>query len=176
VGKHFVLAHLINIQMQRKFLVFLCVGVFCILSATISIAQITNPAATQAPPTLKKPNVKTYWGATVTGTLQLTAAAAAQLFSQPIRIIDDKNVGYLISSYQFAYKRIGITEDEVTGKISPQSEIVANRFYSAILPLVWQNNIKETLQKGEELYFFDIVVISSAGFRFYAPDLKITII
>jgi hypothetical protein len=105
-----------------------------------------------------------------------SAAAAAQLFSQPIRIIDDKNVGYLISSYQFAYKRIGITEDEVTGKISPQSEIVANRFYSAILPLVWQNNIKETLQKGEELYFFDIVVISSAGFRFYAPDLKITIL
>ena len=110
------------------------------------------------------------------GQVSPTAAAAAQLFSQPIRIIDDKNVGYLISSYQFAYKRIGITEDEVTGKISPQSEIVANRFYSAILPLVWQNNIKETLQKGEELYFFDIVVISSAGFRFYAPDLKITIL
>ncbi len=173
---HFVLAHLINIQMQRKFFMFLCIGLLCLLSTTILTAQKTTPASTPAPPTLKKPNVKTYWGSTVTGTLELSAAAAAQLFSQPLRIIDDKNIGYLISSYQFAYKRIGITEDEVTGKISPQSEIVANRFYNAVLPLVWQNNIKETLQKGEELYFFDIVVISSAGFRFYAPELKINIL
>ena len=162
--------------MQRKFLIIFCVGIFCILSTTILTAQKTSPITTPIPPPFKRPNVKTYWGSTATGTIELSVESASKLISQPLRIIDDKNVGYLISSYQFAYKRIGITEDEVTGKISPQSEIVANRFYISTLPLVWQNNIKEGLQKGEELYFFDIVVISNSGFRFFAPDLKITLL
>ncbi len=162
--------------MQRKFLIIFCVGIFCILSTTILTAQKTSPITTPIPPPFKRPNVKTYWGSTATGTIELSVESASKLISQPLRIIDDKNVGYLISSYQFSYKRIGITEDEVTGKISPQSEIVANRFYISTLPLVWQNNIKEGLQKGEELYFFDIVVISSSGFRFFAPDLKITLL
>ena len=150
------------------------------ITPTLTPTPITTPTSTPIttpiPPPFKRPNVKTYWGSTATGTLELSVESASKLISQPLRIIDDKNVGYLISSYQFAYKRIGITEDEVTGKISPQSEIVANRFYISTLPLVWQNNIKEGLQKGEELYFFDIVVISNSGFRFFAPDLKITLL
>jgi hypothetical protein len=162
--------------MQRKFLMIFYIGLFCILSNSILTAQKTTPITTPIPIPFKRPNVKTYWGSTATGTLELSVETASKLISQPLRIIDDKNVGYLISSYQFAYKRIGITEDEVTGKISPQSEIVANRFYISTLPLVWQNNIKEGLQKGEELYFFDIVVISNSGFRFFAPDLKITLL
>lgn len=162
--------------MQRKFLMFFCVALFSILSTTILIAQKTSPTTTPTTPPFKRPNVKTYWGSSATGTLQLPVETVTQLINQPLRIIDDKNIGYLISSYQFAYKRIGITEDEVTGKISPQSEIVANRFYNSTLPLIWQNNIKEGLKTGEELYFFDIVVISNSGFRFYAPELKITIL
>jgi len=162
--------------MQRKFLMIFYIGLFCILSTTILTAQKTTPITTTIPPPFKRPNVKTYLGSTATGTLELSVESASRLISQPLRIIDDKNVGYLISSYQFSYKRIGITEDELTGKVSPQSEIVANRFYISTLPLVWQNNIKEGLQKGEELYFFDIVVISSSGFRFFAPDLKIIIL
>ena len=162
--------------MQRKFLIIFFLGLFFILNNSVLTAQKTTPTTTPIPPPFKRPNVKTYWGSTATGTLELSVESASKLISQPLRIIDDKNVGYLISSYQFAYKRIGLTEDEVTGKVSSQSEIVANRFYNSTLPLVWQSNIKEGLQKGEELYFFDIVVISSSGFRFFAPDLKITLL
>jgi hypothetical protein len=162
--------------MQRKFLMIFCLGLFFILNNSVLTAQKTTPTTTPIPPPFKRPNVKTYWGSTANGTLELSVDSASKLINQPLRIIDDKNVGYLISSYQFAYKRIGLTEDEVTGKISSQSEIVANRFYNSTLPVVWQSNIKEGLQKGEELYFFDIVVISNSGFRFFAPDLKITLL
>ena len=161
--------------MQRKFFIIF-IGLFCILNNTFLTAQKTTPTTTPTPPPFKKPNVKTFWGSTANGTLELPVDSAAKLISQPVRIIDDKNIGYAISSYQFAYKRIGFTEDEVTGKVSSQSEIVANRFYSATLPLVWQNNIIEGLKKGEELYFFDIVAISNLGFRFYAPELKIILL
>ena len=108
--------------------------------------------------------------------MQMTAEEANKLISLPLRIIDDKNVGYAISSYQFAYKRLGVTEDEVTGKISAQSDIAADRFTSTPLPVVWQNNIKDGLHKGEELYFFDIIAIYNTGILFFAPELKITIL
>jgi hypothetical protein len=101
--------------MQRKFLMIFYIGLFCILSNSILTAQKTTPITTPIPTPFKRPNVKTYWGSTATGTLELSVETASKLISQPLRIIDDKNVGYLISSYQFAYKRIGITEDEVTG-------------------------------------------------------------
>jgi len=170
--------------MQKKYLMIFGLVLFCIFNNTILTAQKTSPihtvtptaTATPIPPPFKRPNVKTYWGSTVNGTLELPVESVSKLISQPLRIIDDKNVGYSISSFQIAYKRIGLTEDEVTGKVSPQSEIVANQFFSNKLSLVWQNNIMEGLHKGEELYFFDIVVISNLGFRFYAPDLKIILL
>jgi hypothetical protein len=162
--------------MQRKFFMFFCVWSISFLNTQILSAQKKALPATPAPAVIKKPNVKSFLGATATGTMEMTAEEANKLISLPLRIIDDKNVGYLISSYQFAYKRIGVTEDEVTGKISAQSDIAADRFTSTPLPVVWQNNIKDGLHKGEELYFFDIIAINNTGIRFFAPELKITIL
>ena len=105
----------------------------------------------------------------------MSADAAKQHISLPLTITDDKNVNYVISSYQFAYKRIGVTEDEVSGKASPQTDMAADRFTVSPLPPVWQKNIIEGLHSGEELYFFDIIVFDKQGRRFFAPELKITI-
>ena len=98
-----------------------------------------------------------------------------QIITLPLRIADEKNETYKISSYQFAYKRIGVTEDEETGKLSPQSDMVAQRFTETPLPELWKSNIIEQLHKGEELYFFDIIMLDKTGRLFFAPDLKITI-
>jgi len=132
------------------------------------------PKPSPAGTTAKKPVVKTALG-NITGSITLDAAAAAQLVSQPLKITDDQKVSYTISSYQFAYKRIGITEDEQTGKTSPQSDMAAERFTSTPLPAVWQKNIVEGLHKGEELYFFDIIVFDKQGRRFFAPEVKILV-
>ena len=88
---------------------------------------------------------------------------------------DDKNNSYPVYSYQFAYKRIGVTEDEETGKTSPQSDLVADKFTVTPQPEIWKSNIADQLHSGEQLYFFDIVVKDKQGRLFFAPEIKITI-
>jgi hypothetical protein len=158
-----------------KFYLFFSVLILVFLSGNDLPAQ--KPAKkTVTPPVAnyKRPLVKSWLGK-VTGNITLNAAEAVKLIPLPLKITDDKNVDYVISSYQFAYKRIGVTEDEVTGKTSPQSDITADRFTNTPLPPVWQKNIIEGLHQGEELYFFDIIVFDKRGRRFFAPELKITI-
>lgn len=160
--------------MQKKFYLFFSILALLLLNGTVMLGQ--KPART-APPSAanyKKPLVKSWLGK-VTGTTTINAAEARQVITLPLKIMDDKNVNYVISSYQFAYKRIGVTEEEETGKTSVQSDIVADRFTTTPLPAVWQKNIIEGLHKAEELYFFDIIVFDKQGRRFFAPELKITI-
>ena len=161
--------------MRRNFYLFLPVFIVLLLSSGIIPAQKPgNTATVPAGAKFKRPNVKASIGK-YTGRTSISAEEGKQLVTQPIKIVDDKNVAYTISSYQFAYKRIGITEDEETGKTSPQSDIAADRFTSTPLPPVWQKNITDGLHSGEELYFFDIIVFDKQGRRFLAPEIQITI-
>src|SRR5450432_3423273 len=113
--------------MQKKFYLFFSVLAPVLLSGTVMLAQ--KPGKTVIPPAAnyKKPLVKSWLGK-VTGSITLTAEEAGKLISLPLKITDDKNLDYVISSYQFVYKRIGVTEDEETGKTSQQSDIAADRF------------------------------------------------
>lgn len=160
--------------MKKQFyLVSILVSVLGMAGLVLSAqkpARNTIPAGASA----KKPNVHSSLG-TATGSPAFSVEAARQLVALPLKITDDKNVAYVISSYQFAYKRIGITEDEETGKTSAQTDIAADRFTVTPLPPVWQKNIVDGLHKGEELYFFDIIVFDKQGRRFFAPELKISI-
>lgn len=160
--------------MQKKFYQAFLFPALMFLSVNDTLAQ--KPARPVASPVsqLKKPLVKSSLGK-VNGDITLVAEEAAQLIGLPLVIADDKNVHYVISSYRFAYKRIGVTEDEETGKTSAQTDLASDRFTSTPLPAVWQKNIVAGLHKGEELYFFDIIVFDKAGRRFFAPELKINI-
>ena len=144
----------------------------------IVIAQKpVKPAKPSTAPMVKNklPVVKTSLGKFTGITINCTAEQAKQLITQPISIKDDKNVEYKLSSYQFSYKRIGVTEDEETGKVGPQTDIAADRFTVTPLPEIWQSNIKELLHTGEELFFFDVIVFDKQGKLFFAPELKIII-
>ncbi|MEO6730615.1 MAG: hypothetical protein ABIN01_05320 [Ferruginibacter sp.] len=160
--------------MQKNYLLFSIV-VLLVLSSSVALAQkpvktVTLPSAAR----YKKTVVKTTLGK-ATGSISLSAVEAGQLITLPLKITDDKNIDYVISSYQFAYKRIGVTEDEQTGKTSVQTDMAADRFTVTPLPPVWQKNIIDGLHKGEELYFFDIIVFDKQRRRFFAPELKILI-
>jgi hypothetical protein len=120
------------------------------------------------------PVVKTFLGrnekeATV------TIDEANQLVNLPLKITDDKNNVYTISSYQFLYKKKSVIENEETGKKQVVFTNTASLFKSTPLPQVWKENISGTLQKGEEIYFFDIIVNDKQGRKFFAPDVKIIV-
>jgi len=155
---------------------------FCIFLVTFAFLQCL-PAFSQTPkkpaaPVLKKwipPVTKTALGKYTGNTAVITAAEGKELIKQPLTITDDKNYSYKVSSYQFAYKRRGVTEDEATGKTSPATDIVAQRFSVTPLPELWVSNIEEQLRSGEEFIFFDVIVFDKIGRLFFAPELKITI-
>jgi hypothetical protein len=159
----------------KKYVICLVTLLTALLLKENAFAQ--NTPATAARPIVKfKPPVVTTSLGTVSGNNAVAELTLAKnLLSQPLKITDPKGGVYTIASYHFTYKRIGITEDEETGKTSPQTDIVSRQFETTPLPDVWQTNISESLHTGESLHFFDIIVLDKAGRRFFAPQLKITI-
>ena len=145
---------------------------FATISVTVNAQTAKKPVSTFAK--FKPPVVKSYL-AKYTGTTSCSPEEGKQIILQALKIADDKNNTYKISSYQFAYKRLGVTEDETTGALTPAKDMVAERFTETPLPQIWKSNITEQLHKGEELYFFDIIVYDKQGRLFFAPELKITI-
>lgn len=122
----------------------------------------------------KPPVVKSYLDK-YSGTVTMTAEEGKKIIVGELRIEDAKKNTYKISSYQLAYKRQGVTEDEQTGETKPASDMVAQRFTETPLPEIWKSNITEQLHKGEELYFFDIIAYDKQNRLFFAPELKIII-
>jgi hypothetical protein len=122
----------------------------------------------------KPPVVKTFLGKN-TKTAEISVDEANQLLSLPLKITDDKNTVYPISSYQFMYKKKSVIENEQTGRKEIVFTTVADLFKATPLPKVWINNIAGGFQKDEELYFFDIIVSDKLKRKFFAPDLKLKI-
>ncbi|MFT3679083.1 MAG: hypothetical protein QM791_02350 [Ferruginibacter sp.] len=150
---------------------------FAVLIAITVTAQTDKPAKTTSIPIVKfkPPVVKISWGRLTGPAASCVAEEAKQLVKLPLKVTDAKNTSYQVVSYQLTYKRLGVTEDEETGKVTPASDQVGRSFTETPLPEVWQTNIIEQVHKGEELYFFDVVVYDKQGRRFFAPELKITI-
>lgn len=105
----------------------------------------------------------------------VSVEAASNVIGMPLNITDQKNNVYSIKSYQFLYKKVGVTEDEQTEKTSPTTSISSSFFQSTPLPPVWVSTIQKFLKSGEEFYFFDVVVKDSKGNYLLAPTLKICI-
>lgn len=145
------------------------------LIAGFAKGQVTQKPVAKTFVKFKPPVVKTYLGKISGKEATASIVEIKNIVLLPLKVVDDKEANYSINSYQFIYKRIGITEDEESGKTSPQTDIVSNHFTTTPLPEVWQKNIIDGLRKGEEIYFFDIIAIDKQGRRFFAPELKITV-
>lgn len=122
----------------------------------------------------KPPVVKSYLGVNTTGAT-VSAEESTQLIALPLKVLDDKKNIYTVESYGFLYRRKGVIEDEETGLKKTTFTSVSDKFQTTPLPKIWVDNLKNGFQKGEELYFFDILVKDNKNRKFYAPDLKITI-
>ncbi|RYY46537.1 MAG: hypothetical protein EOO06_14320 [Chitinophagaceae bacterium] len=105
----------------------------------------------------------------------ITVAEAERTIAEKIYIVDTKKVPYTISSYQLAYRKLGVTEDEQTGKVSPTYTLVASLFKTTPLPANWIQQIREQVKAGDELWFFDIIAKDAQGRVMYAPDIKLRV-
>jgi hypothetical protein len=128
-----------------------------------------------AAPKYKRPPLKTMLG-NYKDSAGIPSGEIEALIALPLRVVDDKKNNYTISSYQLLYRKKAVTEDEETGKVSPTFSILANRFQTTPLPESWINTVREDLKPGEELHFFDVIVMNPQGRLMFAPDLKITVL
>ena len=140
-----------------------------LLAAGTQLQAQTKPVAKY-----KVPKLYTQLGS-LKDSVSISVSEAENIIGQPLKISDDKKGVYTISSYQFLYRKRGVTENEETGKVSPISSIVSSRFKITPLPATWVNQVRETIKSGEELFFFDVIAKDAAGRVMYAPNLKIMV-
>lgn len=151
---------------------------FVILIAAAGLqatAQKKSAAKVKAVTKFKAPKLQTFLGS-YKDSAGVSVTEASNLIATPLKIMDAKKNEYNISSYQFVYKKRGVTEDEKTEKISPVITISADRFKVSPLPAVWVNTIQQQLKAGEEFFFFDVIAKDTQGRVMYAPNLKLTIL
>ena len=158
--------------MSRNYFYILAIGLFTM--AFSASAQTTKPNQKPVTQKFKPPKLYTYWGIRI-DSAEITVDEVLQLVRIPLRITDDKKGVYTISSYQFLYKKRGVTENEQTGETSPTTTISSDLFRSTPLPKIWADNISAMLKKGEELTFFDVIVKDAAGRLMFAPNLHIKV-
>ena len=140
------------------------------------IVTIRNHAIAQKKPAkFKPPVVKTYFAGINGSKDSVNVATGKAIIDSSLKVIDAKGNTYTITHYQFALKRIGSIEDDSTGVVSSTSDIVADNFTSTPLTDIWRKTIRETLVKGEEFHFVDIIVTDDKGNYFYAPEVRIGI-
>ena len=140
-----------------------------LLAAGTQLQAQTKPVAKY-----KVPKLYTQLGS-LRDSVSISVSEAENIIAQPLKIFDDKKGVYTISSYQFLYRKRGVTENEETGKVTPITSIVSSRFKITPLPDTWLTQVREQVKAGEELFFFDVIAKDAQGRVMYAPNLKIMV-
>lgn len=160
--------------MHLKYTV-VCSLLLAFASTSIGQTKPVKPVTQSQVQKFKPPKLYTSLGTKKDSLITVSVDEAVSLINQPLAVTDDKKAVYSISSYQCLYKRKGVTEDEETGKVSPITSTVVQRFTSTPLSEIWRKTISEQLRSGEEISFFDIVVKDAQNRLMFAPSLKITV-
>lgn len=160
--------------MNFKYVVSLCCFAVVITGNALAQTKPAKPVAT-AVQKFKPPKLYTSLGSKKDTIITLSIDETIALISQQLAVTDDKKGLYTLSSYQCLYKRKGVTEDEESGKVSPITSIVVQRFSTTPLSEIWRKTISEQLKAGEEISFFDIVVKDAQNRLMFAPGLKIVV-
>lgn len=158
--------------MNIKYLFFLC----CLCLTGAAVAQ--NKPVKPAPKPVQKflpPKLHTSIGTQKDSVVTAGVSEVTNLITLPLVVTDDKKNSYTVSSYQCIYKRKAVTEDEESGKVSPVTSIVVQRFTTTPLSEIWRKTISEQLKAGEEISFFDIVVKDAQNHLMFAPNIKILV-
>jgi hypothetical protein len=105
----------------------------------------------------------------------VTPLVADAIVGAKLNVVDSKNVAYTVSSYQFLYRKIVVSENEATGKAYNTTSVKSSLFKVSPLPAMWLSAVRENLRPGEEIIFFDIIVKDAQGRFMYAPNLKLMV-
>ena len=158
---------MIDMKTMIKFL--LCFTLLAGIASGVLAQQKTEPTKKFKPPV-----VKVYLGGHQNGD-SISKETAKILLPKLLQVLDSKKIEYTVENYQFLYRKKSFIQNAETGKPEEVFTISAGTFTETPLPKIWIENVGYQLQKGEEFYFFDIIVNDQQGNRFLAPDFKLFI-
>ncbi|MET6996193.1 hypothetical protein [Chitinophaga defluvii] len=123
-------------------------------------------------PAQKKPSPKlrATWGIFLSDTLP--RPEVLKLLDSTIVVRDQNNKKYPVIAFQFTYEQNEPYLNDTTGKPGVYKEFNGDNFKSNKLPLIWSNELKKTLQKGDVIYFDSIIVEYAEKDYYLAPKLK----
>ena len=148
-----------------------------IILFAFSILLIANVNA-QKPKPLAKPIKQIKFISSIGGYKNndmLPLVIADSIIGLSLKITDEKNKVYEISSYEFLYRKIVTSENEDTGKSYKTTSVRTNLFKATPLTDKWLAFVREELKPGEELHFFAVIVKDGKGNVMYAPEIKLTL-
>ena len=143
-----------------------------VLFSAFTQGLFAQQKTTQPKPKFKPPVVNVYLGGHPNGD-SISKETAKILLPLPLLIIDQKKEEYSVENYQFLYRKKSYIPAPKTGKEEAAYTISAGIFSVTPLPKIWVDNVGFNLLKGEEFYFFDIIVKDKKGNRFLAPNFKL---
>lgn len=142
---------------------------FLFTFVTAQTRPATKPAAKPVKPVAAPiakgpvPKVLASLGGKAGGDIELSTARV--LIDFPLLLKDDKGNVYPIKQCTFVYKRISTFEEERTGEKKTGWEYLVKELRNNDqLDEFWRTEVKESLQKGEEIHFQKILADSKKGY------------
>lgn len=144
--------------MVKKLLHTVILLLFCTLHAT---AQ-------------KKPlRFRTTWGIYLSDSLP--RPEVLKLLDSALVVRDGSNNKFPVVSFDFTYEQKEPYVNDTTKQVEFYTEATGDSFKDNKLSELWRKHLKEVIQKGEVL-FFNNIVIKYTGDKYYrAPELKIVV-
>ncbi len=153
--------------MRRSFLIY-----SFLLAASLPVcAQATKG---KGKPAEKKPlRFRTTWGIFLSDSLP--RPEVLQLLDSGLVVRDQQNNKFPVVSFDFTYEKKEPYVNDTTGRPGVYTEFTGDSFKSDRLSPLWSSRLKDVLQKGEVLYF-DNIIIRYPGDKYYkVPELKIIV-
>ncbi len=153
------------IIMLRSFLIY---GL--LLAGCIPAYAQSNKSKTAEKKPLK---FRSSWGIFLSDTLP--RPEVIKLLDSSLVVRDQQNNKYPVVSFEFTYEQKQPYINDTTGRAGVYTEFIGDNFKSDKLSALWSTRLKEMLDKGEVLYF-DNIIIKYPGNKYYrVPELKFVI-
>ncbi|HVI47384.1 MAG TPA: hypothetical protein VM802_21070 [Chitinophaga sp.] len=159
-------------MIKKLLLYFFFFGTTAIPAIGQSVRKNPSPVKPAAIPSKPK-KLKSSWGLFLSDTLP--KSEVIRLLDSSLQVRDEKNNKYKVVSFAFTYEKHEPYLNDTTGQPGVYKDFTGDNFKSSSLPALWSNRLKQTLDKGDVLYFDEIIIRYPPDKLYMAPSLRINI-
>ncbi|RAJ88171.1 hypothetical protein CLV59_101938 [Chitinophaga dinghuensis] len=142
--------------------------------AQSSKTPVKKPATAAANNNAKHPTkLVTTWGIFLSDSLPKNEVV--KLLDSALIVRDEKGVKYPVISFAFTFEQHEVYLNDTTGQPGVYKDFIGENFKAAKMSPTWSKGMKEKLEKGDVLYFDEILIQYTPEKIYKAPSLKFII-